>query len=166
MLAEPGATLTRALRLSLLALGALASIATSPAEYGDEASLNVGNVVLDAENPTFDIDAIAHLDGAEGTLSTWIILEGTNAATESSELVLVDRASGAELDRLVIAGGFADDPAEVRVSFSLEWEPTEPLAVQIVLEGAGPIAADVTLEASFFTHAQPEDEITLELEPT
>ena len=157
--------MSRFFRPLLLAAGLVASVATSPPEYGDADTLALGSVVLDSENPTFDVDVSATLEGADGDVTAWLIFDGAHASTTSSDLVLLDRASGEELDRRVLPGGFADDPEEVRVSFDLEWDTTEPLQLQVVLEGEGPFAAEASIEASFSTQFEPEGEITLTLEP-
>lgn len=147
----------KSLSLAALLTALVTSIATSPARYGASDSVAVGPIVLTTEDPTFDLDLAITASGASDRNWISIGLQGENPTTHSLDLVLVDIETGAEVDRVTVAGGFADEPAGFSVALDASSLWGDLVSLSVVLEGEGSIESQLTVDAGIDLSAAPEE---------
>lgn len=145
------------LSLAALLTALVTSIATSPAHYGASDSVAVGPIVLTTEDPSVDLELSITTTGAFDQGWITLRLEGENPTTTALDLVLVDADSGAELDRVTVAGGFADEPASVSVALDASELWGERVSMTLVLEGEGTVEGLLSVDAGVDLSEQPAD---------
>lgn len=156
----------KSLSLAALLTALATSIATSPATYGTSASVAVGPIVLTTEDPSVDLDLAITSSGDFDSQRLYLNLGGENLTTSSVDLVLVDAETGAELDRVTVAGGFVDEPASISVALDASAAWGDVVSVSLELEGEGRVEGLLSVDAYPDLDRQPAegDEPTLTLE--